>query len=48
MPTNFWWVFGSFAVVWGVLFGYVVRLVVRQRELERSIRALEQERRPTS
>jgi len=48
MPTNFWWVFVSFAVVWGVLFGYVARLAVRQQELSRSLRALERERGSTN
>jgi CcmD family protein len=39
---NFWYLFAAFAVVWVVLFGYVVTLVHRQKKITREIESLKE------
>lgn len=43
MNANFPYLFAAFAVVWVVLFGYVLVLVTRQKKLQREIDALKEE-----
>jgi CcmD family protein len=40
MPKNFWWLFAAYSVIWLALFGYVWRLLGRQRELRRDLERL--------
>ncbi len=39
---NFWYLFAAFTIVWTVLFGYVLSLLRRQRQLRRELDSLKE------
>ena len=43
MECNFWWLFAAYGIIWLALFGYVIKVLRRQRELERDLERLRQE-----
>jgi CcmD family protein len=44
MVTNLWWLVGAYSLIWIVLFGYVGVLLGKQRNLEREVQRLRDER----
>jgi CcmD family protein len=40
MEKNFWWLFASYAVIWGALFVFVMQLLSRQAKLRREVNHL--------
>ena len=40
VPTNFWYLFAAYTIVWAGIFVYLRRLSGRSRELEEDIREL--------
>jgi CcmD family protein len=44
MVKNFWWLFASYAVIWGALFLFVMQLLGRQAKLRREVDHLLRER----
>jgi CcmD family protein len=44
MAKNFWWLFASYAVIWGALFLFVMQLLSRHAKLRREVDHLLRER----
>ncbi len=44
MAQNFWWVFSAYSIVWLGVFLYVAKLFGRQRDLEKEVQRLKDER----
>lgn len=40
---NFWYLFAAYTIIWAVLFGYILMLVSRQRQLQRDVESLSRE-----
>lgn len=40
---NFWYLFAAYTIIWAVLFGYILILLSRQRQLQRDVESLRRE-----